>query len=91
MQNVIRLYGKIRKDPRHQNIVTIDEGDAEGRQFAQWTMALFKLDSGEPGLKDGYLRLMTSYQSVDQLKKEADFVDQYLKSLRALLPETAEA
>ncbi|MEM8955937.1 MAG: BLUF domain-containing protein [Verrucomicrobiota bacterium] len=85
-RSIIKLYGTIRKDPRHKNIVTISEGDAIERQFGQWTMAHYKIESDNAGAQDGYLRIMTSFQSADQLQREATFVEKYLAQLRELLP-----
>ncbi|MEM7143758.1 MAG: BLUF domain-containing protein [Verrucomicrobiota bacterium] len=85
-RSIISLYATIRKDPRHKNIFTISEGDAVERQFGQWTMAHYKFEPGDSGFEEGYLRIMTSFQSADQLSREAAFVDQYLAQLRDLLP-----
>jgi len=37
--DVRKLYGEIRKDPRHTRILTISEEWATDREFASWSMA----------------------------------------------------
>jgi hypothetical protein len=87
-RSIIQLYGTIRKDPRHHDIVTISEGNIDSRQFGQWTMAHHKIEPGNSGLEEGYLRIMTTFQSAEQLGREAGFVEHYLKQLRELLAST---
>jgi hypothetical protein len=85
-RNIIQLYSTIRKDPRHHEVTTISEGDTDSRQFGHWTMAHFRIERGDSGQEEGYLRLMTSFRSADQMQREAGFLEQYLGQLRDLLP-----
>lgn len=88
-RSIIQLYGTIRKDPRHHEIITVQEGNTNTRQFGQWTMAHYKIEPGETGLEEGYLRIMTTFQSAEQLQREAGFVEQYLDQLRQLIPASS--
>lgn len=47
------LYTKIKKDPRHNDIMLIAEGNYETRYFTSWSMAFKKLD-GEINTLEGY-------------------------------------
>lgn len=38
------LFEKIKKDPRHHEVVELDSGLQERRQFSNWSMAFKKLD-----------------------------------------------
>ncbi len=38
-ENVLSVYAKIKKDPRHQNITTLIQAPIQEREFASWSMA----------------------------------------------------
>ena len=47
-EEVEQLFQKIRKDPRHHDVVLIENEDAEGRLFHDWGMAFH--DYGQNGM-----------------------------------------
>jgi hypothetical protein len=55
---VCALQQRIERDRRHHGMLTICSGQAEARQFAQWSMAF--VDLGEPAgeLPAGYSRFL---------------------------------
>jgi Sensors of blue-light using FAD len=55
---VKKLYGKIQKDPRHQNISTLIEGESDERIFNGWNMGFKSLS------KIDYDRL-SGFQDID--------------------------
>jgi len=40
------LYGRIERDPRHERITVLQEGEVDGRVFGRWAMAKVAEDGG---------------------------------------------
>lgn len=51
---VRHLLEKIMLDPRHRGIMTLIEGYTEARQFSNWSMGFYELNSAEAKLVPGY-------------------------------------
>lgn len=51
---VRKLLEKIRKDSRHRGVITLVEGYTDQRQFSEWTMGFYELNSPEAKLIPGY-------------------------------------
>ncbi|MDX2136618.1 MAG: BLUF domain-containing protein [Chloroflexota bacterium] len=53
---VVPLYDKIRKDPRHMNVLTVYKNEINNRVFENWSMGFNKIETGDlekaPGLND---------------------------------------
>jgi Sensors of blue-light using FAD len=67
---VKKLYGKIQKDPRHQMISTLLEGESDGRIFNGWHMGFKNLSlidynelSGFQNIDDFFTKQNTPYES----------------------------
>jgi hypothetical protein len=54
------LYDKIGDDPRHRGEITLREGFAEGRQFADWSMGFRDLESREVRDTPGYSEFLNT-------------------------------
>lgn len=39
-----KVYDKIKSDPRHNQLILLDSGDIDERQFKDWSMAYKKID-----------------------------------------------
>ena len=49
------LFGRIRRDSRHHDIILLDEGDEDEREFGEWSMAFRDLTgqmAGTPGFEE---------------------------------------
>ena len=62
---VEHLFHKIRKDPRHHDVVLIENEEAEGRLFNKWSMAFH--DYGQNGMSS-HLKL----RQIDTFLNEAN-------------------
>lgn len=51
---VIGLYNKIRKDPRHRNVITVYKNKIEERSFSNWAMGFNKVDETDMHDLEGY-------------------------------------
>lgn len=74
---VRELLDKITRDPRHYNVVTLQEGTHGGRIFPDWSMGFRTLDDGAgdvPGYEDFEATALT----------EEDFANQPLRSMQLL-------
>ncbi len=54
------LYERIAADPRHGGELTLQEGHAEGRQFADWSMGFRDLNSPEGRSTPGYSEFLNA-------------------------------
>lgn len=54
------LYSKISRDTRHHNLIKLLENPRIERQFPQWAMGLYNLDSGEKIDMPGYGNSITA-------------------------------
>ena len=53
-QKVAETHKRIAKDPRHQGLITLLEGDHPEREFADWSMGFKKVQSSEGASLPGY-------------------------------------
>ena len=51
------LYGRIRRDPRHHDLIKLDEGEEEDREFGDWSMA-FRDFTGRMDEVPGFVELV---------------------------------
>jgi len=49
-----QLYDRIRRDPRHENVTTLDEGPRRERDFPDWSMGFRDLRSPEVRQMPGF-------------------------------------
>ncbi len=82
---VTGLFEKIRQDARHEHVAVVQEGPIEERSFHRWSMAHHKIDPSEPDLRDGFLRIMSDYDTEEGFKNDLEFLLHYLKMLRGVL------
>jgi hypothetical protein len=52
-----KVYKKIKTDPRHNDLLLLDKGDLEERQFSDWSMAYQKVKDSEIEKLIGYKNL----------------------------------
>ncbi len=52
-KNIIGLYDKIKKDPRHKNVVMVQMGQTEKRLFPSWQMGSKKFSENKIDFKTG--------------------------------------
>ena len=53
-ERVLDLYEKIKKDPRHKDVITVIEREAPKRTFPDWTMGFHNMQQikGNPNFND---------------------------------------
>jgi hypothetical protein len=54
------IYGRIQRDPRHENVKTLYEEPAERRDFADWAMGFHNLNGVDLTALPGYSDFMDS-------------------------------
>lgn len=47
MQDVLELYKRISEDPRHTDVVLLNQGEVTQRKFGHFAMAFANIDEGE--------------------------------------------
>ncbi len=53
-EDVLALYERIRKDPRHHRVETLFEDQIEEREFSDWQMGFIELDGVDMSLLPGF-------------------------------------
>ena len=54
-EDVDKTYEKIKKDPRHKNIIKLTEGEIDERIFAYWSMGFKKVSKTDLSIFDAYI------------------------------------
>jgi Sensors of blue-light using FAD len=62
---VNRLFEKIKRDPQHDNVITLLSGKQEGRGFADFSMGFQNLDDPSLGSLPGYSTYLETPLSAD--------------------------
>ena len=52
--DVMELYERIRKDPRHTRVETLFEDEIEEREFSDWQMGFIELDGVDVSMLPGF-------------------------------------
>ncbi len=60
------LYAKIQKDPRHRGVIKAFEGYENERQFSEWSMGFYDLNSAEAADIPGYSPYLNTPLSDEQ-------------------------
>ncbi len=53
-EDVLALYERIRKDPRHHRVETLFEDEIDTREFSDWQMGFIELDGIDVSLLPGF-------------------------------------
>jgi hypothetical protein len=56
---VIRLYGKILRDPRHTGLMILSQEPIQERQFPDWSMGFQNVDKLSPEERAGFTSFLT--------------------------------
>jgi hypothetical protein len=59
-ENVEKLMGRIKIDPRHHDVHVLEEGPVPNRYFAQWSMAFLDFASPQVRMLPGYSTFLES-------------------------------
>jgi hypothetical protein len=57
---VMKLYSKIKGDPRHRGVLTLLQGPVPERQFPDWSMGFRDLRADEPNAAPGYSEFLNT-------------------------------
>ncbi len=57
-EEIEKVYKKIKNDPRHNQLILLDSGDIDDRQFKDWSMAYKKID-------DEVVENITGYKNLE--------------------------
>jgi hypothetical protein len=61
-ETVDALYQRIKRDPRHHQILLISRRPVESRNFGEWEMAFSNLDELDPAALEGYSDFLSAPQ-----------------------------
>lgn len=75
-KEIDKVYKKIKNDPRHNELLLLDKGELEERQFTDWSMAYQKV-------KDADIEKLVGYK--DLKLNELFFVDKDERSAHPVL------
>lgn len=80
------LYNKVRKDPRHQAVMTIFVRKIEKRSFADWKMGFVNLDTLDPNdMPEGYSDFLRQPIDVDAFSADPSYASIFLEGFRDLV------
>lgn len=91
-ETVDACFSRIKKDPRHQGVITLLDDTSPERLFGEWNMAAVGVSSFEEPLRHQIQDLLQirNHQSYDQMhtnKVIGIFVDTYLSDLNRFASE----
>jgi Sensors of blue-light using FAD len=64
-KEVARIFGKILKDPRHHNVITLWKGQRDERDFSEWLMGFTNLDAASVESIPGYSEYLNTPLTAD--------------------------
>jgi Sensors of blue-light using FAD len=64
-KEVARIFGKILKDPRHHNVITLRKGQRDERDFSEWLMGFANLDAASVESIPGYSEYLSTPLTAD--------------------------
>lgn len=71
-KTVLDLYEKIKKDDRHNGVLTMLTGDIDERNFEDWTMGFFNMDkAGEFPKYNDYIKENLTLRSFNKDSQDA--------------------
>ncbi len=79
---VRKLLEKIKMDPRHHGIIQLIEGYTESRQFSDWSMGFYDLNSPEIKLIEGFNEFLNSPLTGDEFESNPSRCQRLLLSFR---------
>jgi hypothetical protein len=62
-ENVYKVFNKIKADPRHTNLITLQSRDISVRNFENWSMGYRTSNKAEFKQIEGYLNLQTQLKN----------------------------
>jgi hypothetical protein len=81
-QEVLALYGRIQKDPRHGGVVTVLSREVPERAFPDWSMAFFDLADSTLASRPGFSTLLNSDLSAPPAAPEESMVQLLVRVFR---------
>jgi len=82
---VLALYGKIKQDPRHCNLVIVAEGQRYRRVFPEWSMGYCEVDEQSEKLNFSYQAKRKI--SFAELSEDPQTCYRFITSFRETSPE----
>lgn len=82
---VMRLYGRISQDPRHNNILMLLKQTIPARQFAAWEMAFVNLNCYSEDALPGYSSFLSNGLLADAFRQNSQRAYTLLLSFRDTL------
>lgn len=79
---LIKLFNQIRKDPQHENIVTLLEEPIKKRTFPDWSMGFHIINNKQVAQIPGYSYFMTNSNSEELVKEGTREIIRLLNSFR---------
>ena len=81
---VLTLFAKLCLDPRHQNVMTLMEGEVEARSFSEWSMGFKVLSDDAAASLDGFDDFMKNPLSEEPLSGTSDKAKIMLRSFKKM-------
>lgn len=78
--DVLGLYSRIGRDPRHRNIVVLFNGPIEERDFAEWNMGFKRLDDQEVHRQPGFAEMVKMMIKHGRCSMDTAFAIKLLRS-----------
>jgi hypothetical protein len=82
------LYDTIRRDPRHQGLITVMDGYEETRQFAEWSMAYRDIRADETSSLPGYSHFLNTPLTAAEFGTDPTLCQQLLTTFKESLSPT---
>jgi hypothetical protein len=80
------LYEKIKKDPRHRDVMTVSKRQIEQREFNGWEMGFVNLDTLRADqMPEGYSDFLMTPLSQEDLNRKKSFIWTFVNNFRDLM------
>ncbi|MDF1732502.1 MAG: BLUF domain-containing protein [Minwuia sp.] len=83
---VDHTYRRIQDDPRHRNLMKVDDIQCDARLFGRWSMGYQRVNPGD-GL-EGFVQLRRSVLEDSGYRSAGDLPDYMVRNFLASIPET---
>jgi hypothetical protein len=82
------LFDTISRDPRHQGLITIMDGYAETRQFAEWSMAYRDVHADDTASLPGYSQFLNTPLTAEEFGADPTLCQQLLTTFKESMSPT---
>jgi hypothetical protein len=80
-QEVLKLYARIERDPRHVSARVLHRGEIEERSFRSWSMGFYKTTARSPAELEGFMGFLTQ-GFAEEVRREPGLAQRVLLNFR---------